>query len=241
MAQNGQLKWRHSLEQSKADLYYYRNKNMNLGTATELLGNNGRYFSQLYKHFQFTDTQTLKEYIDFIQHEPVEWMKAFKGTNKNTFALPKTAVVKLLRNPTVVAELGGEYCNKAYECVWNTFKTNVDAFLAKRNSAVAVAVAPVPAVAPTLVSTSTIELVTEFDNLIENISVNGTEASDTSRHSVKPIKNIIQYPAGLNSVVTTPWEKKYRILENAYRELSKNISNESTRASMLLLLDALSS
>lgn len=108
---------------------------MNLTDASLLLGENSRYFSEVYKNFSFKDEQTLKDYLDFIVHEPVEWLKGFpaKLKTKNTFSRPKTILVKLLKTDEIVKMYGQEYINTVYNSVWNAFKKNVDTILAQRN------------------------------------------------------------------------------------------------------------
>ena len=71
---------------------------MNLATATALAGSQARYVSEVYKVFQYKDDQTLRDYLDFVIHEPVEWLKGFpaKLTTKGAFSRPKTALLKLL-------------------------------------------------------------------------------------------------------------------------------------------------
>lgn len=95
---------------------------------------NHRYFSELYKLFGFRDDQTLKEYLDFIDHEPVAWLEGFpsKLVSKQTFAKPKTSLIKLLKKEEVVTILGENYINRMYDVVWSTFKKEHQRILEKR-------------------------------------------------------------------------------------------------------------
>jgi len=108
---------------------------MNLAAAAELLGEHSRYFSEVYKNFSFKDEQGLKDYLDFIVHEPVEWLKGFPAKLKtaNTFARPKTIMVKLLKLSSVRTALGEEYVDGVYDVVWNTYKKHAEAILLNRN------------------------------------------------------------------------------------------------------------
>lgn len=110
---------------------------MKLADAQILLGENSRYFSEVYKQFAFRDDQLLKDYLDFIIHEPIEWMKGFpsKLTTKSTFSRPKAILVKLLKMDAVKSALGEEYVAKTYGIIWKTFKNNLDMVLATRNNA----------------------------------------------------------------------------------------------------------
>jgi hypothetical protein len=108
---------------------------MNLSSAALILDENSRYFADVYKNFSFRDDQLLKDYLDFILHEPVEWLKGFpaKLKTKNTFSRPKAALIKLLKTDGVKAEFSEEYVASVYNSVWNAFKKNVDSILEQRN------------------------------------------------------------------------------------------------------------
>jgi hypothetical protein len=96
---------------------------------------NHRYFAEVYKLYGFTDDKLLKEYLDFIDHEPVAWMRGFpsKLATRLAFAKPKTALIKLLKKQSVVQALGAEYITRIHDKVWSTFKNNVDTLMATRN------------------------------------------------------------------------------------------------------------
>jgi len=187
---------------------------MKLSDATTILGTQARYFSDVYKLYEFKDEQLLKDYLDFITHEPVEWMKGFpaKLTQKGSFSRPKAAVIKLLKHADVIAALGETYTQSVYDVVWNTFKKHIDAILAMRQHSImdqlgehdSQSSEPVP---PNL-------LITEDAESVESV------------HSVRLPKRQI-----------TDWERKYRILEQAYIQLVK----EGVNASALTLLSAFSS
>ena len=107
---------------------------MHLGESEGLLGESARYFVCLYEHFQFKETQSLKDYLDFIVHEPVEWLKAFpeKLKTKSSFAKPKSALIKLLKHERVIRDLGEDYVKNIHDVIWATFKKHGDAILASR-------------------------------------------------------------------------------------------------------------
>ena len=190
---------------------------MNLAGATNLLGAQARYFSDVYKLYEFKDDQLLKDYLDFITHEPVEWMKGFpaKLTQKGSFSRPKAAVIKLLKHADVIEALGETYTQSVYDIVWNTFKKHIDAILATRQHFLGA------------------DLLDDQDSqssepVPPNLRITEDVESVQSTHSVRLPKRL---PA------TTDWEKKYRILEEAYIQLVK----EGVNASALTLLSALSS
>jgi hypothetical protein len=102
---------------------------MNLLEAYNLLvedgiADNQRYFGELYKHFQFKDTDRLKDYLDFILQEPVQWIHGFptKLTTKTSFSKPKTAVIKLLKKESVHRDVGRPFSEKVHEVIWKTYK-----------------------------------------------------------------------------------------------------------------------
>ena len=109
---------------------------MNLTQASTLLGENSRYFSELYKSFQFRDEQTLKEYLDFVIHEPVEWLKSFpsKLLTKSTFSRPKAVIIKLLKMDEIKNVIGGDYAKTVYDTIWKTFKDHHEEILRARNA-----------------------------------------------------------------------------------------------------------
>jgi hypothetical protein len=125
---------------------------MHLCESEGLLGESARYFVCLYEHFQFKETQLLKDYLDFIVHEPVEWLKAFpeRLKTKSSFAKPKSALIKLLKHERVIQALGEEYLKNIHDVIWVTFKKHGDAILASRQK------------------TDTIEHVEEYDS--DNVS-----------------------------------------------------------------------
>lgn len=189
---------------------------MNLAGATSLLGAQARYFSDVYKLYEFKDDQLLKDYLDFITHEPVEWMKGFpaKLTQKGSFSRPKAAVIKLLKHADVIEALGEPYTQSVYDIVWNTFKKHIDAILSTRQHA------------------SIVDQLGECESQSSepappNLLIAEDVESIQSTHSVRVPKRL----APVN------WEKKYRILEEAYIQLVK----EGVNASALTLLSALSS
>ncbi len=99
------------------------------------IADNHRYFSEVYKLYGFDDDRDLKDYLDFIVHEPVLWLQGFpaKLTTKLAFSKPKTAVIKLLKKQSVVAALGADYVAAVHTKIWNTFKQEADKIVAARN------------------------------------------------------------------------------------------------------------
>lgn len=111
---------------------------MRLGESEGLLGESARYFVCLYEHFGFNDQQSLKDYLDFIVHEPVEFLKAFpeRLKTKSSFAKPKSALIKLLKHQRVINVLGEEYLKTIHDTIWATFKKHGDSILSSRQKTV---------------------------------------------------------------------------------------------------------
>lgn len=189
---------------------------MNLSDATGLLGNQARYFSDVYKLFDFKDTQNLKDYLDFIVHEPIEWMKGFPArlTQKGSFSRPKASIIKLLKHTNVIQVLGKEYTQNVYDIVWNTFKKHVDTILTARQ----------------VKDESDEDSVQSAEPVPPNLFIMEDAESVRSNHSVRAPKRVV-------AAATTDWEAKYRVLEKAYIALL----TDGAQASALTLLSALSS
>jgi len=107
---------------------------MDCATAASLLGDQGKYFSEVVHIYNFKDDALLKDYLDFAIHEPVEWLRGFpaKYTTKVNFGKPKTAIIKLLKQKAVIEALGEEYIKTVHDAIWVAFKQNSDAILEKR-------------------------------------------------------------------------------------------------------------
>jgi hypothetical protein len=198
---------------------------MNLLEAQKKLAEDGvsdhyRYFVDTYRVHEFKEETLLKEYIDFIIHEPLLWLQLFpaKLKSKPAFSKPKTAVLKLLRDSNVIAVLGAEYCDKAHDLIDKTYKTHHAEIVAKRMGDTEVVVtkeeeervepAPTHAVGAPLQSTLTIE--------------EGVESLDGSEEStVEELREL---------------QKKYRVLKKAYEVLLKATLPEGTFDSVKLLL-----
>jgi hypothetical protein len=114
---------------------------MKLKDAFLLLHENGtadhhRNFAMIFKHYNFTEDMELKEYLEFVSNETLEWIKGFPGSmvTKEQLSKPKTALVKLLKLETVKTALGAEFVANVHRKVWDTFKQNVDAIVTERTA-----------------------------------------------------------------------------------------------------------
>lgn len=101
---------------------------MQLAESAALLGEQNRDFADVYKHYNFKDNQSLKEYLEFITHEPTEWFASLpkKYSSKN-ITKPKTALFKLLKHGSVILAIGTAYAKHVHDVVLDAYK--------KRNNA----------------------------------------------------------------------------------------------------------
>jgi hypothetical protein len=97
---------------------------MKLEEAYALLEGHGRVIADVAKHYNWKDDADLKEYTDFILHEPAQWMKGYpvKYADPTQFSKPKTALVKLMKHAKVQEEYGIEYTSTVRDAVWNVYK-----------------------------------------------------------------------------------------------------------------------
>jgi hypothetical protein len=107
---------------------------MNIGQATALLGSNSKYFSDIAHLYNYKDDMALKIYLDFVTHEPKEWMRGFPAsyTSKSSFGKPKTAIVKLCKLTEVKEALGEEYIEGVHKTIWKAYKQHSDEIFEER-------------------------------------------------------------------------------------------------------------
>ncbi len=93
-----------------------------------------RNFAMIFKHYKFDEEGDLKEYLDFVESETLEWFKGFPAgfLTKEQLGKPKTALIKLLKLADVKTALGEEYVAKVHKTVWDTFKQNAESIAAER-------------------------------------------------------------------------------------------------------------
>lgn len=235
---------------------------MKLSEATQLLESHGRDFSEIYKLYNFKDDADLKDYLDFIVHEPVEWMKGFpaRWVTKGSFGRPKTALVKLLKLDKVREEYTEAYTQRIYDCVWSTFKKHADSILSHRMQKNTKIPADNNGNRSSRGSIVSAELGNvfeyEFDSAngtgspIRNRIVSREEVEDEtieeaeSVHSIKIIRALAASAVCAHEPVKSDteanWQRRYKILETAYRALLVHFGDKGLVASTTILLDALS-
>jgi len=203
---------------------------MNLDIAQKLLAEDGvsthyKHFTETYRVFDFKDETPLKEYIDFITHEPLVWLQSFpaKLKSKPAFSKPKTALLKLLKESKVIEQLGADYCTKAHDLIDKTYKQHGDAIVAKRSGEEAITV--------TKEEEETVEPTpTHTIAPYPTLTVEDAESleSDSTRSS---------HPALVEE--HRALEKKYRVLKKAYEVLLKSTLLEGQYQSVQLLMNLL--
>ena len=97
---------------------------MKLEDAYKLVASHQRVIADIAKHYNWKDDADLKDYTDFILHEPLQWMNGYpvKYSDPSNFAKPKTAMVKLMKHVDVQEEYGEDYANKVRDAIWYAYK-----------------------------------------------------------------------------------------------------------------------
>jgi hypothetical protein len=202
---------------------------MNLAEAQKLLAEDGvsdhhRFFIDTYRVHDFKEETPLKQYIDYITHEPLLWLQSFpaKLKSKPAFSKPKTAILKLLRDTRVMEVLGGEYANRAHDTIDKTYKSHHAEIIAKRTGE------------PDVVVTKEEE---------EHVEPPPTHA--VGMRNIPPSLTIEEDVETLESVSESVAEelrelqKKYRVLKKAYEVLLKATLPEGQFNSVQLMMNLL--
>jgi hypothetical protein len=179
-----------------------------------------RPFCEVFKQYEYKDDNELRDYLDFVIHEPSEWLKGFptQWKTKSQFTQVRAAFHKLLKSEDVINAYGETYCHHVHEIVWNTFKKDLENVLDKRNTQF---------------------VTTTSDSVIP-------ESVTPSISSNKDIKNHIQFiyedVSDIENTEHNVWQNKYDILEKAFLELinpsEENNDINRLRRSMQVLLTA---
>jgi len=200
---------------------------MKLKECGGFLGENSRYFTAVYEEFKFKDDDLLKDYLDFIQHEPVEWIKGFplKLRTRLSFAKPKAAVIRLLKTPEILTELSATYCSKAHDVVWDTFKKHGDTILDAR-------------LKKGLVGAGDTEGAMGDEDEAPKV-----EAQKQSKAEAQPVNELfmevtdIAQEAESVKSESDPWKRKYVVVSAALRAVIEH--QDGVNKAVLILLDAL--
>ena len=215
---------------------------MNLGAATNLLEANGKHFSDVYKLYNFRDDTALKDYLDFVIHEPKEWMRGFpkKLKSRGAFGSPKTALIKLLKQASVVDVLGADYIKQVYDVVWQAFKKHGDEVYLSRNK--------MEMPQPIEEYMEAVSMVSEDDaGHHPHLEIVDDELEVESVHSVRkpravgvvPSNNLVYriaaMPVTAQTAQTVDWEARAHLLENVIRSLAADLPGGTCAAILALL------
>jgi hypothetical protein len=240
---------------------------MKIIDAHKLLSEDGvadhaRYFNDLFKQHEFKESDELKQYFDFVLHEPVIWLKSFpsKLRSKPAFSKPKTAVLKLLRSPAVISAYGKPYCENTHDVIDSVYKKNVDAILetrkehpehrevVKEEESFEENIQPLP--------NKVAHILEQRSPIVPHLVIKGDEISEIeSIASMEEIERIEHIPAKSNKVFVAErnecdisleceeelrsLQKKYRTLKKAYEELARGTLDPSVVASIQTILSML--
>jgi len=203
---------------------------MNLLDAQKRLAEDGvsdhyRYFIDTYRVHDYKEETLLKEYIDYISHEPLLWLQSFpaKLKSKPAFSKPKTAILKLLKDSKVVEQLGAEYCDKAHDLIDQTYKQHGNEIVAKRMGIDSVIVTKEEEdrvePPPTQVIGARVHPTLTIEEDVEQLDSDSSASSLVEEHR--------------------ELEKKYRVLKKAYEALLKATLPEGQYHSVQLMLNLL--
>ena len=189
---------------------------LTLKDASDLLGDASRFFVAVYEEFKFKETDLLKDYLDFVLHEPVEWIKGFplKLRNRLSFAKPKVAVIRLLKVPAAIQTLGMEYCSKAHDVIWDTFKKHGDAILdarIKKGFVGAGEAVAEPEPEPEQKANSETESIPQNTLILEEVNDLPVEADELPEPLTMSVGVVGEDKQG--------WERKFAVLASSFRAL----------------------
>ena len=203
---------------------------MNLLEAQKRLAEDGvsdhyRYFIDTYRVHDYKEETLLKEYIDYISHEPLLLLQSFpaKLKSKPAFSKPKTAILKLLKDSKVVEQLGAEYCDKAHDLIDQTYKQHGNEIVSKRMGIDSVVVTKEEEdrvePPPTQVIGAHVHPALTIEEDVEQLDSDSSASSLVEEHR--------------------ELEKKYRVLKKAYEALLKASLPEGHYNSVQLMLNLL--
>ncbi len=103
---------------------------MRLGEAyKKLLGltkstDNARTFKETYLHFNKTDEDDLKTYLEFVCDNCEDWFHALpdKLASEAALAKPKSAIIKLISEEDVRGDLGADFCSELEQTLASTWR-----------------------------------------------------------------------------------------------------------------------
>jgi len=203
---------------------------MNLLEAQKRLAEDGvsdhyRYFIDTYRVHDYKEETLLKDYIEYISHEPLLWLQSFpaKLKSKPAFSKPKTAILKLLKDSKVVEQLGAEYCDKAHDLIDQTYKQHGNEIVAKRMGIDSVVVTKEEEdrvePPPTQVIGARVHPTLTIEEDVEQLDSDSSASSLVEEHR--------------------ELEKKYRVLKKAYEALLKATLPEGQYHSVQLMMNLL--
>lgn len=120
---------------------------MNLGDAHGVLvgltktDDNARYFNMTYRKW-YSPTDLLSVYLTFIKDNCDAWFRGLpdKLTSEKGLSKPKSGILKLIKEKSVIAAVGGGLCTEVEYELNKTWREKKDIYIGSRNTEVAVAV-----------------------------------------------------------------------------------------------------
>jgi hypothetical protein len=115
---------------------------MNIEQAINILAqcspDNHKNFKKQINHYQVELTSPLKDYLDFIDIDVLEWLNTSPENYKaeSTFYAFKSPINTLLKHKDVIAEYGEQYCTSLAKNISLVFSQNIDSIIKARNNTI---------------------------------------------------------------------------------------------------------
>jgi hypothetical protein len=220
---------------------------MKLSAAAEICDANARYFTEVYKLFNYKDDDDLRAYCEFVIHEPVEWMRGFpaKWKTASNFGRVRAAFHKLMKADAVESELGADYCRRVHEIIWETFKEHMDTVLEKRNKGAHANTSSGPAggkkAKPADPVISILETFVGDEDALSESTGPSDSVDDSDSLDAESLPPPPPVPTPKNTVkLTMDYKQKYESAIGVLKALLSGEGDENTRlrAALLTLLQA---
>lgn len=182
---------------------------MNIEQAINILAqcspDNHKNFKKQIYHYQVELTSPLKDYLDFIDIDVLEWLNTSPENYKaeSTFYAFRSPVITLLKHKDVIAEYGEQYCTSLAKNISLVFSQNIDSIIKARNN--------------------TIIIEDKSDTESDNDS-DKTDDDTQSVHSSLDINALTNQDKNKNEVTKTDndFKKQYETLKYRYDNLQQN-------------------
>lgn len=113
---------------------------MNIQQASDVLAKETSkehlsYFTKQLVQFKYEPTTPLKDFLEFINENTIQWLQKLPKTAKsrNTLSKYRTSITTLLGKEQIREDIGSQYCIILERKINDTFKNNVDNIVDERD------------------------------------------------------------------------------------------------------------